>query len=99
MEHPLWTLDERVDRLNTDDVWRDGFSFGCEAGEAASAVPPAVLRALCTLFMADDGTNKMLADADDRVVRKWLDAQARAQGFDSWVAAYHDIPVEAWEGE
>lgn len=57
------------------------------------------LKHLCALFMADDhGDQSVLAKngegSPDEVVRDWLDTQARAHGFDSWVAAYHGIGAD-----
>ena len=57
------------------------------------------LQLLCSLFMADDHgdrsvLNKKGEGSDDSIVRDWLDAQARAHGYDSWVVAYHVINKE-----
>lgn len=55
------------------------------------------LKALCSLYMADDyGDDSVLRkddDGEDEMIRDWLDTQARAHGYDSWLVAYHRIGV------
>lgn len=56
---------------------------------------PEELKALCSLYMADDyGDDSVLIKGDgneDDMIRDWLDTQARAHGYDNWLAAYHEI--------
>jgi len=44
------------------------------------------------MFMSDDaeeGRDKILKGHNDEIIRDWLDSQARLNGFNNWVEAYH----------